>query len=145
MKTFTFYLAAMIIGINLFANPVDSTVAKTVAKNYYTEVTHTKAGKMTLAYIETAGDDAIYYVFNNNDDGFVVVSADDAALPVLCYSLTGHYVKDDQPGQFVYWMDMYKRQFVSIKEKNLKATPEIKGYWQQYRSNNQKKEYSQVL
>ena len=49
------------------------------------------------------------YVFENEDDGFVIASADDVALPVLGYSLNGRFPTDDMPVNMKSMLDWYER------------------------------------
>lgn len=48
------------------------------------------------------------YVFNNEGEGFMVLSADDAITPVLGYSDTGRF--DLTNPQLAYWLGEYSRQ-----------------------------------
>lgn len=51
-----------------------------------------------------------FYVFNRGeDDGFVLISADDRARTVLGYSDHGHFVTDDMPANLREWLDGYSR------------------------------------
>ncbi|MDE6338745.1 MAG: C10 family peptidase, partial [Muribaculaceae bacterium] len=60
------------------------------------------------------------YVFNNADDrGFLILSADDAAIPVLGYSESGSFTADNIPPQLEWWLSEYGRQIEFAREKNL--------------------------
>ena len=50
---------------------------------------------------------AVYYVFNLSPQGWIIVSADDAAYPVIGYSETGSFDPNTatQPPAFTAWMD----------------------------------------
>ena len=52
------------------------------------------------------------YVFNNGSDGdgYVFLSADDAAIPVLGYSDSGSFDVSMMPPQMSWWLDEYGRQ-----------------------------------
>ena len=44
---------------------------------------------LTLAHVESVASAPAYYVFNATDErGFIIVSADDSALPVVAYSFS---------------------------------------------------------
>lgn len=55
------------------------------------------------------GDAPAFYVYNYGfDDGFVIVSAEDAALPILAFSDKGQFAIDEQmPVQVASWLDGY--------------------------------------
>ena len=61
-----------------------------------------------------------YYVFNaDEDDGFVIVSADDRTSPVLGYSDHGHIDETDMPDNMKAWLNTYKEAITSLR-----STPE---------------------
>ncbi len=137
MKKLVYIAALFLMRLNVVeATGVTSTDAQTVAANFYTRNVGKSIAAVSLTYTEVSGtNEALYYVFNvNENDGFVIVSADDAAIPVLGYSNTGSYVAENLPPQLSYWMDSYKQQIVSIKANNLPSALEAKNQWQSYRN-----------
>jgi hypothetical protein len=91
-----------------FANPVDVQTAKTVASHFI-------AGKLDASQLEllsTYGEpQAAFYIFNiNQDQGFVIVSADDIIMPVLGYSTEGAFVNTNISPEVRYWLEGYKGQ-----------------------------------
>jgi uncharacterized protein YjdB len=77
-------------------------------------------GSMTLAYAakqkgmtlrSSAGVEAYFYVFNLADSGgFIIVSGDDRAYPVLGYSLKGSFDIKDAPPVFMEWLQGYQNE-----------------------------------
>jgi len=60
------------------------------------------------------------YVFaHNNDSGFILLSADDAAAPVLGYSDKGNFNADEMPPQMKWWLSEYSRQIEYAAEKQI--------------------------
>lgn len=59
------------------------------------------------------------YVFNNAGGGFMVLSADDVAYPVLGYSDKGTFDKNNIPPQMQFWLDEYARRIVWAEENGL--------------------------
>ena len=70
--------------------------------------------KQALQHVFTANqkDGApAFYVFNRgNEEGFVIISADDRAHTVLGYSDTGHWDENALPDNLRMWLDMYTRE-----------------------------------
>ena len=56
----------------------------------------------------------MYYIFNFTNKGYVIVSADDGVPPVLAYSFEGNYSPDNQPPQFINWMEGYAKQIDQV-------------------------------
>lgn len=72
--------------------------------------THTPT--LMLAHEAKSADGVTdYYVFNrDNGQGFVIVSADDQALPVLGYSDKGAFTTENIPDNMRWWLGEYQRQ-----------------------------------
>ena len=131
MKTIlvTFFI---LVASCVFANPVDVKTASLVAENYYNSNANVKVNALSLTYqeITSTGDTAIFYVFNIHQcDGWIIVSATDASYPVLGYSPSGNYTKQDQPPAFIYWMEGYKNQILDIIRRRIPPTAEIIAEW----------------
>lgn len=70
----------------------------------------------------TDADIPTMYVFDkNNDSGFVLLSADDAAAPVLGYSDYGNFDADEMPPQMKWWLSEYSRQIEYAAGKHVGA------------------------
>jgi len=134
MKKLSLLFIALLTGINLTnAGTITVNAAQTVAQNYYNRHAVIQVQNPPLVYTEktSGGDTAIYFIFNINlNDGFVIVSADDAALPIIGYSKTGHYDTTNISPEFAFHMNKYKQQILSIKANNLQATTDIQNKWQ---------------
>ena len=64
-----------------------------------------------------ASDDVCYYVVNVNDnEGFVVVSGDDRARPILAYSLNGGFMPGNLPANCRAWLQGYQEEISLLKD-----------------------------
>ncbi len=64
---------------------------------------------------------ALYVFDRGNASGFIVLSADDAAAPVLGYSDSGSFDAGNIPAQMKWWMEEYGRQMQFARENSLPA------------------------
>jgi hypothetical protein len=89
--------------------------------------------EITDSYIAEKKGISVYYVFNFSSQGWMIISADDAASPVIGYSDTGYYDPNvlNQPPAFIDWMDNAASQIVEAASKDLKARPKDASAWQQ--------------
>ena len=137
-------IISLLIIFSAFAGPVDVNTAKNVAKNFYYErIPEAKnlaynEVKPELVYTCNEGIIPIYYIFNiNENDGFVIISADDDVYPTLGYTFEGEYIEgSEQPPNYVEWMDNYKEQILFVKNTALQANEEIEQAWIKYNSSN---------
>jgi len=125
-------LAAIVNG-----SPIDSITGKTVAANFYAQNYVVKISAISLVYAERSSQgEAEYYVYNiNPDSGFVIVSADDAAHPIIGYSSEGHYNTTHISPDFSFWMQHYKKQIDLIRLNNIQASVDIQNEWDAYKNN----------
>ena len=56
------------------------------------------------------GNPSAYIFADRNAGGYLVVSADDCAAPLLGYSESGSFDSESLPPQFEYWLGEYSRQ-----------------------------------
>jgi PKD repeat protein len=143
---FNFKYAYLLIGFIAFvatlkATPIDSNTAKTVAANFYTGNYNVNNPSLSLAYTEKSSEgEAEYYIYNVYPyNGFVIISADDAAHPIIGYSSEGYYTSAHISPEFSFWMQHYKKQIASIRLHKIKATTDIQDEWTAYKNNLQPK------
>ena len=53
---------------------------------------------------------SLVYLFKNGNEGFVLVSGDDVASPILAYSLSETIDENNLPVNFLKWVEEYKNQ-----------------------------------
>ncbi|MCF8298474.1 MAG: C10 family peptidase [Saprospiraceae bacterium] len=130
------FLALISLTFSVIGNPVDSNFVKTIAKNLYWERSNNNvdynAISTTIASIKEINNIVIYYVVEINPSGYVIVSGDDNAYPILAYSLNNNYVSDNQPEQYISWMQNYEMQIQYIINNNLQADQNIIDSWNYY-------------
>ncbi|MFH0865551.1 MAG: C10 family peptidase [Bacteroidota bacterium] len=131
------FLPAFIFNIS-FAGNIEIKAAKNVALNAYKEnyatIFSKDAGSIFISEEFTVSENsqAIYYVFNMSNKGFIIVAADDIVHPVLGYSFESFYTMENQSPEFKYWMNIYERQITNAVSLKLSATPEIEQEWNRY-------------
>lgn len=75
---------------------------------------------LSLALTKHSGDgEACLYIFDNTGGGFMILSADDVAAPVLGYSDNGRFDATDVPPQLEWWLSEYSRQIEYARENGL--------------------------
>jgi len=135
MKKILLSLLAMANCVLSFAKQVSEETAKTVGYNFLRSQTHTatpaNATGLQLAYKVNAanGTDVALYVFNTGSNGFVIVSGDDVANPVLGYSNEGGFNAADIPANVTYWMNGCKTDITYAIAQKVPATATVKNKW----------------
>lgn len=139
MKTKLLSIILLIICFSMFGKPVDENRAKTVGLFFLQNKTNStllkEAQNLQLAYKVTAtiGDAleerTMFYVFNVDTVGFVIVSGDDTVIPILGYSDQGNFHSDNMPPAFQKWLEGYKNEIIYVVSHDIKATEEITKQW----------------
>lgn len=75
---------------------------------------------LSLAYTSKAGDETYYYVFNNGQDGYVIIGGDEVANDVLGYSESRTFCYDKLPDNMKWFLSCYDHQ-ISAAIKQVKA------------------------
>ena len=126
---FTLMLATLLIGA-LQANPVDVNRAKALGVKFMNVNTEIKSATADLVYTAYADNgEAAFYVFSMRPKGFVIVSADDRAMPILGYSTEGAF-SDDLPEGVESFFRNYRAGFSQIMENNEPRTEEAIRDWE---------------
>jgi hypothetical protein len=79
-----------------------------------------------------AQDTPAYYVFNENESdggGFVIISGNDVARPVLGYSDSGNFDDNNLSPEFEYWMGYLQDQIEYAEEENIPQSESVKAEW----------------
>ncbi len=132
MKKFLFLLIVFFFNNSLFAEPISIETAKKVAKNWYFErgKIDRKGFSIEDHFVESdATKGALFYIFNFNPTGFVMVSADNIVVPVLGYSFIRHYTTENHPPAFDSMLVNWKEQIIYAKKNKLKSLKRNMDEW----------------
>ena len=139
MKLKKLLLFTMVIGFIsvAFAEEVTLNEAKQVARNFYYERYNQYEKPINIediilgdVYIEKNGIEITYYAFNIENGGFVIVSAEDVLNPVFGYAFKGSYSTENQPDNYIGWMQHYSDMVVWARETNYQPEQTIVNLWE---------------
>lgn len=131
MKTL-YSLFLFVLPLFLYAVPVSEPAARLVASNFYRNQNGSEAQQILLRehYHTTLTQRPVYYIYQMGaNNGYVIVSGDDQAFPIIGYALKGKYVTQNQPEHFAKWILKFRDELIYIIENDIPATPEISGAW----------------
>jgi hypothetical protein len=137
MKTLILLTSLVFLTISLFAKKVEISIAQTVAKNLYVLQYSLVNGDtiqlptITETYILEKENETVIYVFNFKD-GFAFISADDAVIPVLGFSLNGKYSEINKPPALRDLIEHYKNQIIYIIRNQFNGSEDVLYLWSLY-------------
>lgn len=136
------FLFLILSGICMKANDVSVHQAQRVALNFYFEKYNQYEGQVDLkklkiqsTYTETDGEKNLYYVFQINKGGFVLVAADNRLKPVLGYSFENDFVTENPPPNVQYWLRQYKDQVIYARKNKIEPDKNILEEWAYFLNN----------
>lgn len=120
MKKFLFSLIITVFAsITLTAGPVDKSTAAQIASRFLSDE----------VVLISDGSDGLY-IFNAADgNGWVIVSAEDSAMPILAYSDNGSFRTDRQPDNLRAWIGGYSRELQKASQQRIAQSSEVKSLW----------------
>ena len=135
---FFFSLLFTLVALTAYSNPVDRNRAQELGSLFLNTNTSLKVDRPTdLQWATTYhADDGTpaFYVFNHAQ-GFVIVSADDCALPILGYSDEGPFNPEDHPVQMEDYLQRFAEQIHYAQEHHLEADAETARQWASLQAN----------
>ncbi len=125
---FTLLFAALLLS-GLQAKPVDVQKAKSLGVKFMKANTEVKSASAELTYTAYAGNGQLaFYVFAVQPKGFVIVSADDRAKPILGYSTESNFTPQLPDGLMTFF-DNYKAGFSQMIANNEERTADAVADW----------------
>jgi len=123
--------------VTLFAGSVTRQQAETLAIKFWDSNVLMKS--VASGFRPEVGDitpveydeQVIYFQINMNPDGWILVSATDAAQPILAYSPTGQIDSQNMPANAAAWLSQYQKALSEIIQNDLPGTSDILQKWEE--------------
>lgn len=135
--------------MGLFANPITTEQATTVGLAFLANksMSHTlrSTNQLDLVYsVQTtrmdagkqAQQSALIYVFNTDTDGYIIVSGDTRANPILGYSDASIFDPENIPKNLRKWIEGYVGEIRHAIEHDVEAPDEVQRLWSTYLGGN---------
>lgn len=144
IRTLLFTLAFILAAVPaLVAKVVTKEQARIVAKNFFAErilchQVNWNADNLLihdLMTLEAEGKPAIY-VFTNNGQGFILISAEDALTPVLGYAYDGSITAPGENPNFDGFLSEYLEQVKYVRTNSMDGSAEDQTAWNNYLNGN---------
>lgn len=118
MKRYLMCVTIVLMAFTVYAAPVDRNEASALAASFLNQ--------RSVNEVKTSFDH--FYIFNGKDC-FVILSADDHALPVLGYSRKHVFDADDMPVNALEWLRSYNSEIRALAESGSEASKAVKEAW----------------
>ena len=129
-KFYLLFFLMLLSATGMQADPVTKETALKSAQSFMAKRHVHKTDNLSLAYKSVrshaskgrgaASKDAYYYIFNNEEGGFVIVSGDDATEEILGYSDTGTFDVNNIPENMKELLDDYQEEITFARNNGIK-------------------------
>ncbi len=136
MRIFTFVAILIMLSLTAMAKHVDIETAKSVAVTFWeNNVLKSKINRSGYEFYDITAQTEFtnIYIFNTNE-GFVIVSADDVAKPILGYSQQGSFDNENIPEKAKKWLRNYSDEIQYAIDNNIEAGEETREAWNKLRN-----------
>lgn len=111
-----------------FADVVPSSTAYSVAQQFMNTDTLTEVWDGND--IDTKASEApVFYVYNVDGGGWVIVSGDDCATPIIAYSDSGSFAVNGMPGNISGWLGAIRKEIRLARENGITANSIVRDRW----------------
>jgi hypothetical protein len=141
-RTTLISVLCLLLSISLFSKNIDQETAARIARNFYFEQVNQFKDlaisdiNITSVYIQEENKTPLYYIFNINNAGFVMVAAENNVVPVLGYSFENVWTGNDLPSECRNWVDNYKTQIKYHRANKTASDEAITNAWQHFSTTN---------
>ena len=137
MKRLLLLLVTVFIMSNLsWASPVDSMEAKNLAQTFWSLRFPEQPRPVFEDLSQSVGVEHFYIFNNTNGSGFVMVSGDDCAVPILGYSGSNNFIGGELRDNIQSWMGYYDGTIGAAVLNGEVANEEIADQWNNLRAGN---------
>ncbi len=127
------------VGAEVSPEQAETLASRFLAKQLTGSNTRQKPISLQLTYVKRLPGSAnarqsgkpLYYVFNNGEQGFVIVSGDDAVYPILGFSHEGSFKADHLPDAFRKWVAQYEKQIQEAIKKGSAPHAKVTKAWEE--------------
>ncbi|MBO4924229.1 MAG: C10 family peptidase [Bacteroidales bacterium] len=144
MKKIVLSILLFSISLCAFADVVSQNTAYAVASQFMnaTNLTQVWDG----SEVETkAAEDPLFYVYDVEGGGWVIVSGDDSATPILAYSESGSFKANGMPSNLGSWLGIVRKEIRKARNEGKKGNSTVQWRWQHAGHPNTKAGSSQKL
>lgn len=133
---------------NLNAKQVDEATASIIARNFLSQkvssgtlrafsdlrIVHKTVTK-DIQTSDIINESVLFYIYNADTSGYIIIAGDDAVNPVLAYSTESDFDPANIPPNMAKWLEGYKSQIREVIEKKYAASEATREQWESLLNN----------
>ena len=128
-KTILLTITALIAAFSARADIVPQSKARSVAGEFMESSSLTLVWNGGDVATKSGDEEPAFYVYNVSGGGWVMVSAEDCAVPILAYGRSGEFAADKMPANMRAWIEGMKSEILSARASKVVANENVKARW----------------
>lgn len=127
MKKFLLLSLVLLFSLSSWAEQRSTEDATAIARSFFAQRTSTRSASdvnlvaVSTQLIQSASTRALnaepsFYVFNQDQSAYVIISGDDRMKPVLGYSDSGSFATDNLPLNILGWLKSYDEVYTALND-----------------------------
>ena len=136
MKKLSLFIATLFLMNLATSSPINPMIAKQLAQTFWQQSgCAVRSGSTAEELVDVTAQTGFshLYIFSNAN-GFVILSGDDCAKPILAYSTSSRFDPEDIPAVVRDWLFTYESRIEDAVNQNLTANNEISAQWETLRA-----------
>ena len=133
MKKGLLYICAVLIGFSVTAKPVSLNDARRVAINFWNQTAKTECPELIDMTAQFALSE-MYLFCTADNNGFIIVAADDIATPILGYSTSNALQGEGLPENLAGWLQHYSDEIAAARANGYTGDAKTVELWVRYGS-----------
>jgi len=140
IRNLLFLITLLLFVSSAFAKKVELKEAQQIATKFYNQkYVLTNPGSVagfniTETFVNNENNEAVTYIFNFDNNGYIIIPADDRIYPVVGFSFESKYNQETIPDNALYVINQFGKQVTYVRETDYTATAEVENAWSNLRS-----------
>ena len=125
-------LMAIVFACTMNAAPISIQRATEIANVFLSPSiapTAPNRAPMRPRLMHTATPQAAYYIFENENGGFIIIAGDDVAYPILGYSTHATLAANEMPENTKAWLDLYAAEIQNAVDSGATQSAAVRQAW----------------
>ncbi len=126
-------LLALLLPTTIFANPIPKDQLVALGQEAFRQklyaIQEQPVYQEVKSYFFIEDNDNTYMAVLNFNQGFIIMAADDASIPVLAYAFEGEFTLENAAPGAKMFLEQYQKEITAIRNLQLPTAPDVAAAW----------------
>ena len=127
MKKIFAILLSLVVCLMAAARTISSEEALKYASRFFNDAPESD---FNLVWTGSESSAPSFFAFNKKNGGFIIISSEDATVPVIGYSYSGAFSSNNMPENLKGWFNGLEKDLVMVRKDKLAQGSEVRSKWE---------------